>query len=236
MTPVMPPTSLLRRHALPAALCAAMLAPAAVQADEGWSRPAPTAPEVPRVRAPEARTTMQHDWTLADEVQLVLQAGVGDTRPAARPDEHIERAFLELRPAGWQLRLGRDDGGLGTRGERLQGAFLSRPVGPFTLKGSFGDLAAAGIRYAGLDASMAAGPFTLEGAWARRGTGPERTRAAYARAGWSQGGATLYGVLGDTLGVGLRWALSPSLSYQLQVDRPSATETPAATTSIRYSY
>lgn len=233
----MPLLNVLRRHALCAALAAAVLAPAAVQAEEGWTLPAPTAPETPRVRAPQARTTMQHDWMLDDQWQLVLQAGADGSRPDARPDEHIERAFVEFRPAGgWQLRLGRDDGGLGTRGERLQGAFLSRGLGPFSLKGSFGDLAADGSRYAGLDARMNAGPFTLEGAWARRGSGLERTRAAYARAGWSQGSATLYGVLGDTLGLGLRWALSPRLKYQLQLDRPSSTDAAAATTSINYSY
>jgi hypothetical protein len=166
-----------------------------------------------------------------------VQAGAGDIRSDARPDEHIERAFVEFRPAGgWQLRLGRDDGGLGAHGNRLQGAFLSRALGPVTLKGSIGDLAADGSRYAGLDARMNAGPFTLEGAWARRGNGLERNRAAFARAGWSQGGATLYGVLGDTLGLGLRWALSPRLNYQLQVDRASSAAAPAATTTINYAY
>jgi hypothetical protein len=190
---------------------AVLLCAAAAQAvaDEGWTRPAPTAPEPPRVRAPEGRATFQHDWMLDDQWQVVLQAGADDKRPDVRPDDSIERAFVEFRPAGgWQLRLGRDDG----------------------------DLAAAGIRYAGLDASMAAGPFTLEGAWTRRGRGTERTRATYARAGWSQGGATLYGVLGDTLGLGLRWALSPQLRYELQVERPTATDAPQASTTIRYTY
>lgn len=218
---------------------AVLLCAAAAQAvaDEGWTRPAPTAPEPPRVRAPEGRATFQHDWMLDDQWQVVLQAGADDKRPDVRPDDSIERAFVEFRPAGgWQLRLGRDDGDLGTRGARLQGATLSRPVGPLLLKGSYGDLATDGTRYAALDARMNAGPLTLQGAWTRRGTGAERSRAAFASAGWTQGGATLYGVLGDVPGVGLRWALSPQLRYELQVERPTATDAPQASTTIRYTY